>query len=200
MPIDVDMNLHTIILVIILVLGIGIPNIFASDIASLNRTGNRSSTLTPMPSPTPSPSLTPTPTPLATPNPSIPAPLNLFESDTSDGMIVNETMPTIQQLASNNPNMSSIIVNFSAASDIDAEYDEEKQRLSIEITKREPNEQSTEETEQEEMEDAGNEEDEGDNGEDSDNGDDNDNDNGNDDGSGLQLPGLPDIDLNLPGF
>jgi hypothetical protein len=109
-------------------------------------------------------------------------------------------MPTIQQLASNNPNVSSIIVNFSAASDIDAEYDEEEQRLSIEITKREPSEQSTEETEQEETEDAGNEEDEGDNGEDSDNGDDNDDDNGNDDGSGLQLPGLPDIDLNLPGF
>jgi hypothetical protein len=105
-------------------------------------------------------------------------------------------MPTIQQLSSNNPNLSSIIVNFSAASDIDAEYDEEEQRLSIEITKREPSEQSAEETELEETEDAGNEEDEGDNGEDSDignnngngNDDDNDDDMGNDDGSGLQLP------------
>jgi hypothetical protein len=35
-------------------------------------------------------------------------------------------MPTIQQLASKNPNVSSIIVNFSSTSEIEAEYDEEE--------------------------------------------------------------------------
>jgi hypothetical protein len=87
-----------------LIIGIGIPNILASDIASLSPTGNRNTTLTPTPSLTP----TPIPTPIITPKPSIHAPLNLSEAGTNDGMVVNETIPTIQQLATNNSNVSSI--------------------------------------------------------------------------------------------
>ena len=110
-----------------LIIGIGIPNILASEIASLKPTGNGSMTLLPTP-----------PTPTITPTPPISVPLNLSGVNTNDRIIVNETIPTIQQLASNNPNMSSIMVNFSSASDMKAEYDEER-RLSIEITEAEPN-------------------------------------------------------------
>ena len=197
------MNVRVMTLSIMLILGIGIPNAFASNnIAALNAGGNM--TITPTPTPTPTPTLAPTPT--ITPNPSITAPLDLSEADTNDGIIVNETMPTIQQLASNNPNMSSIIVNFSSTSEIEAEYDEEEQQLSIEITEGEPTGESAEETEPEETEELGDEEEE-DDGNDNDNGinsgngngNSDDNDNGNDVPPGIRLlPELPDIDLNLP--
>ena len=119
--------------------------------------------------------------------------------NTNDRIIVNKTIPTIQQLASNNPNMSSIMVNFSSASDMQIEYDEEERRLSIEITEAEPNEEIAEggtETESEESEVG----EEGDDGDDNDNGNNNENgnDDANDDAPGLRLPGLPDIDLDLP--
>jgi hypothetical protein len=205
------MNVHIIALFVMLILGIGIPNIFASDIASLNATGN--TTVTPIPTPT----LAPIPTPMISPNPSISVPLDLSDQNTTDGIIVNETIPTVQRLTSNNPNMSSIVVNFSTASDMEAEYDDEEQRLSIEITEGQPTEETAEEeTGQEETVDVGDEE-EGDNGDDNgngnnedngddngngnneDNGDDNGNgggnDNDNDDVPGMELPGLPDIDL-----
>jgi hypothetical protein len=204
------MNLHVITLVIMLIIGIGIPNVLASDIASLNPTGNGDMTLTPTPSPTP----TPIPTPIITPNPSISASLNLSEADTNDSIIINETIPTIQQLASNNPNMSSIVINFSTASDMEAEYDEEEQQLRIEITNGEPAEEiGEEETEPEETQEVGEEEeeddgDDNDNGNNNGNGNDNGNGNGNgndndddndNDGPGVRVPDLPDIDLNLPG-
>lgn len=153
---------------------------------------------------TPTPTPTPMPTPIITPNPSISAPLNLSEADTNDSIIINETIPTIQQLASNNPNMSSIVVNFSTASDIEAEYDEEEQRLSIEITEGEPAEEIGEvEIEPEETEEVGEEEEEDDE-DDNDNGNNNDDGNGNGNGNGNDAPGvripeLPGIDLNMPG-
>jgi hypothetical protein len=100
-----------------LIIEIGIPNVLASEIASLKPTGNGSMTLSP----------TPPPTPTITPTPPISVPLNLSGTNTNDRIIVNETIPTIQQLASNNPNMSSIMVNFSSASDMETEYDEEEQ-------------------------------------------------------------------------
>src|SRR5215203_359046 len=186
------MNLHIITLVIILIIGIGIPNVLASDIASLNLTGNVSMILTPTPSPTP--------TPMITHTPSIFVPLDLSGADTNDRIIVNETIPTIQQLASSNPNTSSIMVNFSSASDIETEYDEEEQRLSIEITEAEPNDEIAEgEIESEETEEVGEEDEE----DDDDNGNGNNNGNGNgnandNDAPGLRLPKLPDIDLDLP--
>ena len=179
-----------------MLIGIGIPNVLASEIASLKPTGNGSMTLLPTPPPTP----TSIPTPTITPTPPISVPLNLSGADTNDRIIVNETIPTIQQLVSNNPNMSSIMVNFSSASDMEAEFDEEEQRLSIEITEAEPNEEITEgETESEESE-VGEEEGEEEDGDDNDNGNNNDNgnDDANDDAPGLRLPGLPDIDLDLP--
>jgi hypothetical protein len=47
--------------------------------------------------------------------------------------------------------MSSIVVNFSTASDMEAEYDEEEQQLRIEITDGKPAEEiAEEETEPEE--------------------------------------------------
>jgi hypothetical protein len=184
------MNIYIITLVIMIIIGIGIPNVLASEIASLKPTGNGSIPLSPTPPPTPTSISTPT----ITPTPSISVPLNLSGGvNTNDRIIINETVPTIQQLASNNPNMSSIMVNFSSASDMEAEYDEEEQRLSIEITEAEPNEEIAEETESEESEIG---EGEGDDGDDNDNG--NNNDDGNDDAPSLRLPGLPDIDLDLP--
>jgi hypothetical protein len=61
-------------------------------------------TTTPTPSSTPTPILSPT---LAvTPNPTTTTPLDLSETDTNDGIIVNQTMPTSHQLASKNPNVS----------------------------------------------------------------------------------------------
>jgi hypothetical protein len=182
-----------ITLVIMLIIGIGIPNVLASEIASLKPAGNGSMTLSSTPTPPPTP--TSIPTPIITPTPSISVPLNLSGVNTNNRIIVNETIPTIQQLVSNNPNMSSIMVNFSSASDMEAEYDEEEQRLSIEIIEAEPNEEIAEgETESEESEIG--EEEEEDDGDDNDNG--NNNDNGNDDDPGLlRLPGLLDIDLDL---
>ena len=175
-----------------LIIGIGIPNVLASEIASLKPTGNGSMTLLPTPPPTPTSILTPT----ITPTPPISVPLNLSGANANNRIIVNEMIPTIQQLASNNPNMSSIMVNFSSASDMKAEYDEERQ-LSIEITEAEPNEEITEgETESEESE-VGEEEDDGDDN-DNENSNDNGNDDANDDAPSLRLPGLPDIDLDLP--
>jgi hypothetical protein len=160
-----------------LILGIGAPNVFASGIASLNLTGNGNTIL-------------PTPTP----NPSIYAPLNVSGADTDGNIIVDETIPTIQQLATNNPNVSSIIVNFSSDGDIEAEYDEDEQRLSIEITEAEPEERVVDE----ETEEVGDEE-QGDDGEDDDNGIGNGNGNDNDnDIPSIRLPGLPEIDLSLP--
>ena len=114
--------------------------------------------------------------------------------NTNDRIIVNETIPTIQQLASNNPNMSSIMINFSSASDMKAEYDEEEQRLSIEITEVEFNEEITEEETESEESEVGEEEEE----DDDDNDNENNDDDGNDDTPGLRLLGLPDIDLDLP--
>jgi hypothetical protein len=193
------MNTHIITLVIMLIIGIGIPNVLASEIASLKPTGNGSMTLSPTPPPTP----TSIPTPTITPTPPISVPLNLSEANTNDRIIVNETIPTIQQLASNNPNMSSIMVNFSSANDMEAEFDEEERRLSIEITEAEPNGEITEEeTESEELEVGEEEEEEEDDGDGNDNGNNNDNGNGNGNGNGnapgLRLPGLPDIELDLP--
>ena len=80
-----------------------------------------------------------------------------------------------------------------------AEYDEER-RLSIEITEAEPNKEITEGGTGSEDSEIGEEEEEEDDGDDNDNGnnDDNDNDNSNDDAPSLRLPGLPNIDLNLP--
>jgi hypothetical protein len=183
-----------------LILGIGIPNVFASNnIAALNPAGNMT-VLPTTPTPTPTPTHTPTPTPIITPNPPISAPLNLSDADTNDSIIINETIPTIQQLASNNPNVSSIVVNFSTASDIEAEYDEEEQRLSIEITEGEPAEEIGEEAEPEETEEVGEEEEEEeeDDEDDNDNGNNNGNGNGND-APGVRIPELPGIDLNMPG-
>jgi hypothetical protein len=74
--------------------------------------------------------------------------------------------------------VSSIIVNFSSTSEIEAECDEEDQQLSIEITEDEPTEESAEETEPEETDELGDEEEE-DDGDDNDNGNNNDNVNGN---------------------
>jgi hypothetical protein len=91
------------------------------------------------------------------------------------------------------------MVNFSSASDMKAEYDEER-RLSIEITEAELNEEITEgETEFEESE-VGEEEEKEDDDDDNDNGNNNDkdNDNANDDVPSLRLPGLPNIDIDLP--
>ena len=85
------------------------------------------------------------------------------------------------------------MVNFSSASDMKAEYDEEQQ-LSIEITEAEFNEEITEEETESEESEVGEEEED----DDDDNDNENNNDDGNDDASGLQLPGLPDIDLDLP--
>jgi hypothetical protein len=189
------MNIYIITLVIMLIIGIGIPNILASEIASLKPTENGSMTLSPTP---PTPVSIPTPT--ITPTPPISVPLNLSGTNINDRIIVNEMIPTIQQLASNNPNMSSIMVNFSSTNHMEAEYDEEEQRLSIEITEAEPNEEIAEgETVLEESE-VGEEEEEEDDGDDNDNGNNNDNgnDDANDDAPGLRLPGLPDIDLDLP--
>ena len=103
--------------------------------------------------------------------------------------------------------MSSIVVNFSTASDIEAEYDEEEQRLSIEITEGEPAEEIGEEAEPEETEEVGEEEEEEaeDDEDDNDNGNNNGNNgNGNGNGNGNDAPGvripeLPGIDLNMPG-
>jgi hypothetical protein len=189
------MNQYIIALVIMIIIGIGIPNVLASEIASLKPTGNDSMTLSSTPPPTP----TSIPTPTITPTPLISVPLNFSEANTNDRIIVNETIPTIQQLASNNPNMSSIMVNFSSANNMEAEYDEEERRLSIEITEAEPNEEIEEETELEsevgeDEEGEGEGEDENDNGNNNDNG----NDDANDNAPGLRLPGLPDIDLDLP--
>jgi hypothetical protein len=200
------MNLHVITLAIIIIIGIGIPNVLASEIASLKPTGNDSMTLSPTPPPTP----TSIPTLTITPTPPISVPLNFSEANTNDRIIVNETIPTIQQLASNNPNMSSIMVNFSSANNMEAEYDEEERRLSIEITEAESNEEIVEEETELEESEVGEEgeedgdgdgdgEDDNDNGNNNDNGNDDDN-NSDDNGSGLRLPGLPDIDLNLPGL
>ena len=159
-----------ITLVIMLIIGIGIPNVLASEIASLKPTENGSMILSPTLPPTPT--SIPTPTPTLTPTPPISVPLNLSGVNTNDHIIVNETIPTIQQLASNNPNMSSIMVNFSSASDMKAEYDEEGRRLSIEITEAESNGEIAEgETESEESEVGEEEEDDGN---------DNDNENNND--------------------
>jgi hypothetical protein len=60
-----DMTICVMALSIMFVLGIGIPNVFAADIASLITLGNENITITitPSPSPAPSPTLTPTPTP-----------------------------------------------------------------------------------------------------------------------------------------
>jgi|SoiMetStandDraft_2_1073263.scaffolds.fasta_scaffold01686_2 hypothetical protein len=187
------MDIYIITLVIMLIIGIGIPNILASEIASLKPTGNGSMTLSSTPSPTP----TSIPTPTITPTPPTSVPLNLSGANTNDRIVVNETIPTIQQLASNNPNMSSIMINFSSASDMEAEYDEER-RLSIEITEAESNDEIAEgETESEESEVGEEEDDDGDD-DDNENNNDNGNDDANDDAPGLRLPRLPDIDLNLP--
>src|SRR4030095_1625048 len=188
------MNIYIITLVIMLIIGIGIPNVLASEIASLKPTGNNSMTLSSTPSPTP----TSIPTPTITPTSPTSVPLNLSGANTNDRIIINETIPTIQQLASNNPNMSSIMLNFSSGSDMETEYDEER-RLSIEITEAKTNDEKGEgETESEKSEVGEEEDDDGDD----DDGDENNNDNGNedanDDAPGLRLPGLPDIDLNLP--
>ena len=190
------MNINVITISIMLILGIEIPNVFASNnIAALNPAGNMTTTPTPKPTPTP----TPTPTPIITPNPPISAPLNLSEADTYDSIIINETIPIIQQLASNNPNVSSIVVNFSTASDIEAEYDEEEQRLSIEITEGEPVEEiGEEETKPEETQDEGEEEEEEEEDDEDDNNNGNNNGNGND-APGVRIPELPGIDLNMPG-
>jgi hypothetical protein len=118
-----------ITLVIMLIIGIGIPNVLASEIASIRPTGNGNMTLSPTPPSTP----ISIPTPIITPTPPISVPLNLSGANTNDRIIVNETISTIQQLSSNNPNMSSIMVNFSSASDIETEYNDEEERLSIEI-------------------------------------------------------------------
>jgi hypothetical protein len=187
------MNIYIITLVIMLIIGIGIPNVLASEIASLKPIGNGSMTLSPTPPPTP----TSIPTPTITPTPPIFVPLNLSGANTNDRIIINETIPTIQQLASNNPNMSSIMINFSSASDMEAEYDEEERRLSIEITEAEPNEEMAEGERESDESEVEEEEDDGD---DNDNGNNNDkgNDDANDDAPGLRLPGLPDIDLDLP--
>ena len=56
-----------------LIMGIGIPNILASEIASLKPTGNGSMTL----SPTPLPTSTSIPTSTITPTPPTSVPLNL---------------------------------------------------------------------------------------------------------------------------
>jgi hypothetical protein len=81
------------------------------------------------------------------------------------------------------------MVNFSSARDMETKYDEE-QRLSIEITEAESNEEIAKgETKSEESEIE-----EEDDDDDNDNG--NNNNNGDDDALGL--PGLPDIDLDLP--
>jgi hypothetical protein len=67
------MNLHVISSVIIMIIGIVIPNVLASEIASLKPTGNGSMTLLPTPPPTP----ISIPTPTITPTPSISVPINL---------------------------------------------------------------------------------------------------------------------------
>jgi hypothetical protein len=190
------MNIYIITNVIMLIIGIGIPNVLASKIASLKPTGNGSMTLSPTPPPTP----ISIPTPTITPTPLIFVPLNLSEVNTNDRIIVNETIPTIQQLASNNPNRSSIMINFSSANDIETEYDEEEQRLSIEITEAESNEEIADGETESKQSEIGKEEEDEDDGDDNDNGNNNENgnDDANDDAPGLRLPGLPDIDLDLP--
>jgi hypothetical protein len=78
------MNQYIITLAIMLIIGIGVPNVLASEIASLKPTGNGSMTLSPTPPPTPT--SIPTPTPTITP---ITVPLNLSGTNTNDRIIVN---------------------------------------------------------------------------------------------------------------
>jgi hypothetical protein len=81
------MNQYIITLAIMLIIGIGVPNVLASEIASLKPTGNGSMTLSPTPPPTPT--SIPTPTPTITPTPPITVPLNLSGTNTNDRIIVN---------------------------------------------------------------------------------------------------------------
>jgi hypothetical protein len=150
-----------------LIIGIGIPNVFASDIASLNPTGHGNMILTP------TPSLAPTPTPTDN-NPII----SLSEPlDSPEEIPLNTTKPTIQQNNPSNTNtdIRSMLVNYSISDTV--KVDEDNDDLTITILQDEDTEHTEEETEPEETEEAGEEEEEDDE-------DDNDNGNGDDNGKG----------------
>jgi hypothetical protein len=102
-----------------------------------------------MTAPTPTsqiPSITTSnPSIITTPNPSVSLgpPLDLSEETTIDDIMTSPTDPTVQQLQSNNPNMNSIVVNYSTTSNIEAEWDEEEQQLEI-VINTEPTEEIAE--------------------------------------------------------
>jgi hypothetical protein len=173
------MNVRVTTLSIMLVLGIGIHNVFASDIASLIPTGNENITITPPPSPAPSPALTPTPTPpIPFNNPSTPPlkPLGL-----SKEIPLGTMKPIIQQVNPSNTNtgIRSMLVNYSLNDNI--EVDEDADSLTITISQVEDAELMEEETEPDVIDDVGEEEDAG---EDDDNDDNDDNYDGHGDGKG----------------
>jgi hypothetical protein len=129
-----------------------IPGAFAStdDIASLGSDGMQ---VTPNPSPTlsPTPTPTPTPTPIPIPPPT-PVPTSLPVGDPSfslsepldlqnisAGIPLEATRPTVQQVNPNiidlnSPNqIRSLLINYSANSEVEAEYNEENNELTIVI-------------------------------------------------------------------
>jgi hypothetical protein len=152
------------------------------DIASLNSDGMQiTSTPTPVPTPTPSPAPTPTPTPTPTvipippptpeptslpvdgPSFSLSEPLSL--QDLSEEIPLEDTRPTIQQVNPNviNPNspnqIRSLLINYSANSDVEAEYNEEDNELSLTIRAAAPNGETEQTTTEAGDEDEGNNED-----------------------------------------
>jgi hypothetical protein len=176
------MNVRVMTFSIMLVLGIGIHNVFASDIASLIPTGNENITITPPQSPAPSPTLTPTPTPpIPFNNPSTPPlkPLGL-----SKEIPLGTMKPTIQQVNPSNTNtgVRSMLVNYSLYDNI--EVDEDANGLTITISQVEDAEPMEEETASDVTDDVGEEEDAGEDDDNNDNNDNNDNDNNDGDGKG----------------
>jgi hypothetical protein len=162
-----DIHLHVLTFLLIV---FTIPAAFAStnDIASLNTDGMQ---VTPTPSPTPRPTPTPTPIPTPTPvpippstpiatlvptspstfvtpeNPSISLsePMDLTETEE---ISLEDTRPTIQQVNHNNvvnPQTRSLLINYSANSGVEADYDEETNEFTLSIRASEPTEEVNEE-------------------------------------------------------
>jgi hypothetical protein len=149
---------------IMLVLGIGIHNVFASDIASLIPTGNENITITPPQSPAPSPTITPTPTP--------PIPFNNPSTPPLKPLGLSKEIP-LGTMKPSNPNtgVRSMLVNYSLYDNI--EVDEDANGLTITISQVEDAEPMEEETASDVTDDVGEEEEAG---EDDDNDDNDDND------------------------
>jgi hypothetical protein len=182
-------------------LGIGILLILlvpaygsTDDIASLNSDGMQvTSTPTPVPTPTPSPAPTPTPTPTPTvipippptpvptslpvdsPSFSLSEPLSL--QDLSEEIPLEPTRPTVQQVNPDVINLNSpdqirsLLINYSANSEVEADYSDEDNELTLTIRAQEPTEGVAETVPEEEPVESDDSSDNGGNGED--NGDDN---------------------------